>query len=43
MASISSGGAEETRWSKPKPRYIKLNVDAAFHDDRKASVAGAIL
>jgi hypothetical protein len=38
-----SGGTEGSRWSKPKVRYTKLNVDAAFHEDRQAGAAGAVL
>jgi hypothetical protein len=34
---------EGERWTKPKSRYIKLNVDAAFHEDRQARAAGAVL
>jgi hypothetical protein len=42
-ASNPSGRTEGSRWSKPKVRYIKLNVDATFHKDRQTGAAGAIL
>jgi hypothetical protein len=29
--------------TKPKPPYIKLNIDVAFYEDRQARVAGTIL
>jgi hypothetical protein len=31
MKALKSAGIMEARWSKPKPRHIKLNVDASFH------------
>jgi ribonuclease HI len=34
---------EGERWTKPRPRYIKLNVDAAFHEDSQSGAAGAVL
>lgn len=33
MASSRITVVPETRWSKPDPRYTKLNVDAAFFAD----------
>jgi ribonuclease HI len=30
-------------WVKPKPRYVKLNVDASFHVDSRTGAVGAIL
>jgi hypothetical protein len=33
----------EVKWVRPEPRHIKLNVEAAFHDDRKAGATGAVL
>jgi ribonuclease HI len=41
--STTGGAGSELRWARPKPRYIKLNVDASFHDDKKAGAAGAVL
>jgi ribonuclease HI len=41
--TIIAGADSELRWARPKPRYIKFNVDASFHDDRKAGAAGAVL
>jgi hypothetical protein len=34
---------EGERWTKPRPQYIKLNVDAAFHEDSYSGAAGAVL
>jgi ribonuclease HI len=34
---------ESIKWSKPDPRWLKLNVDASFHVDKFAGAAGAII
>jgi hypothetical protein len=31
------------KWSKPEPRFTKLNVDASYHADVGAGSTGAIL
>jgi ribonuclease HI len=31
------------KWRRPEARNIKLNVDAAYHDDVKAGAIGAVL
>jgi ribonuclease HI len=31
------------KWVRPRPRQVKLNVDASFHEDTKDGAAGAIL
>jgi hypothetical protein len=36
-------GSGENRWSKPKPRVLKINVDASFHVEQHAGAIGAIL
>ena len=33
----------EKRWTKPELRFVKLNVDAAYHTDEGAGTATAIL
>ena len=33
----------ETKWSRPSPRQVKLNVDASFHAEVCAGATGAIL
>jgi hypothetical protein len=43
MKVLKSAGTMEARWSKPKPRHVKLNVDASFPEDRHAGAAGAVL
>jgi ribonuclease HI len=43
MKVPKSAGTMEARWSKPKPRHVKLNVDTSFHEDRHAGAAGAVL
>jgi ribonuclease HI len=37
------GNSETVKWLKPDPRYIKLNVDAAYHEDQRAGATGAVL
>jgi hypothetical protein len=32
-----------TRWTRPEPHHIKLNVDASFHADGCEGVTGALL
>lgn len=32
-----------SRWKKPEPRQVKLNVDASFHIDSYAGAVGAVL
>jgi hypothetical protein len=34
---------ETTRWMKPKPRWLKLNVDASFYVDKYAGAARAVI
>jgi hypothetical protein len=43
LKASKSAGTREARWSKPKPRHVKLNVDASFFEDRHAGAAGAVL
>jgi ribonuclease HI len=33
----------DVKWIKPDPRQVKLNVDAAFHDESKTGSIGAII
>jgi ribonuclease HI len=33
----------DVKWTKPDPRQVKLNVDAAFHDDSKSGSIGTII
>lgn len=33
----------EKRWNKPKLRFVKLNVDVAFHADEGAGASAGIL
>jgi ribonuclease HI len=37
------GNSETVKWLKPELRYIKLNVDASYHDDQRAGATGAVL
>jgi hypothetical protein len=38
-----SGAPAEVKWTAPRPRQLKLNVDASFHDDMAAGATGAVL
>jgi ribonuclease HI len=38
-----SGVSQVVRWSRPQAGFIKLNVDAPFHIDRKAGAMAAVL
>lgn len=42
-ASKVQGNSETVKWLKSEPRYIKLNVDAAYHEDQRAGSSGAVL
>jgi ribonuclease HI len=42
-ATVVGGMSQVVRWSRPQVRYIKLNVDASFHVDRKAGATTAVL
>jgi hypothetical protein len=42
-ATVVGGISQVVRWSRPQVRYIKLNVDASFHVDRKAGATAAVL
>jgi hypothetical protein len=33
----------QDKWSKPMPRYVKVNVDASFHEESCSRLAGAII
>jgi hypothetical protein len=33
----------QDKWSKPMPRYVKVNVDASFHEESCSGLAGAII
>jgi hypothetical protein len=35
--------ASDAKWEKPKPREVKLNVDASFFQDLHAGAIGAVL
>jgi ribonuclease HI len=43
LKASKTAGTREVRWSKPKPRHVKLNVDASFLEDRHAGAVGAVL
>jgi ribonuclease HI len=42
-ATNVQGNSEIVKWKKPEPRFIKLNVDAAYHGDQRAGSTGAVL
>jgi hypothetical protein len=33
----------EAKWTRPEPRHVKINVDAAFDVDSRSGAVGAIL
>jgi ribonuclease HI len=33
----------QVKWTRPMPRYVKVNVDASFHEDSRSGSAGAII
>jgi ribonuclease HI len=37
------GGIRDEKWSKPEPRQVKLNVDAAFHIETRTGSVAAVL
>ena len=41
--AVGKGRTEASSWIKPKPRYVKLNVDASFHVESGSGAVGAIL
>jgi ribonuclease HI len=43
LRASKPAGTTEARWSKPKPRHVKLNVDASFLEDRHAGAVGAVI
>jgi ribonuclease HI len=43
LKASKPAGTTEARWSKPKPRHVKLNVDASFLEDRHAGAVRAVL
>jgi hypothetical protein len=36
-------GSNDSRWTKPGPRQVKLNVDASFFEDEKAGGTSDVL
>jgi ribonuclease HI len=34
---------ERVQWSKPEPRFMKLNVDVAYYDDSRSGSFGAVI
>jgi hypothetical protein len=42
-ATRPQGPNSHVKWSKPEPRFTKLNVDASYHADVGAGSTGAIL
>jgi hypothetical protein len=38
-----SSSVEAVQWSKPDPKWLKLNVDASFHVDKSAGMAEAVI
>jgi ribonuclease HI len=36
-------GEEKAQWSKSEPRFMKLNVDAAYYDDSRSGSFGAVI
>jgi ribonuclease HI len=36
-------GDEKVQWSKPEPRFMKLNVDAAYYEDTRSGSFGAMI
>jgi ribonuclease HI len=42
-ANKSTGLMGQVKCTRPMPRYIKVNVDASFHEDSRSGSAGAII
>jgi hypothetical protein len=42
-ATVVGGMTQTVKWTMPQVRYIKLNVDASFHVDRKKGATAAVL
>jgi hypothetical protein len=42
-AQLKNSAANVNRWTRPEPRYLKLNVDASFNLEEMSGAAGAVL
>lgn len=42
-ANMKKQNVQEQRWIKPEPRFVKLNVDAAFQLDEGAGATPVVL
>jgi ribonuclease HI len=40
---MKSSAANVNRWTRPDPRYLKLNVDSSFNLEEMSRAAGAVL
>ena len=43
QANLKIRVVHEHKWSKPEPKFVKLNVDASFHMDEGAGAIAAVL